>query len=50
MSRIRRKYRPYPNFFRTIPPSKIRDFAHLPLHKGGLGAVRICKIYFFDTL
>ena len=22
----------------TIPPSKIKDFCHLPLHKGGLGA------------
>jgi len=21
----------------TIPPSKIRDFCHLPLHKGGFG-------------
>ena len=26
----------------TTPPSKIEDFAHLPLHRGGFGAVRIC--------
>ena len=24
----------------TTPPSKIEDFAHLPLHRGGFGAVR----------
>ena len=24
----------------TTPPSKIEDFAHLPLHKGGFGAVQ----------
>jgi len=23
------------SILRTIPPSKIKDFAHLPLHKGG---------------
>ena len=23
----------------TTPPSKIKDFAHLPLHKGGFGTV-----------
>ena len=29
----------------TIPPSKIEDFAHLPLHKGGLRLRRsICPI------
>jgi len=24
----------------TTPPGKIEDFAHLPLHRGGFGAVR----------
>ena len=29
------------HFFFTTPPSKITDFCHLPLHRGGFG-------YFFD--
>ena len=31
------------NFSFTTPPSKIRDFCHLPLHRGGFG-------WFFDRL
>ena len=31
------------NFSFTIPPSKITDFCHLPLHSGGFGC-------FFDSL
>ena len=26
----------------TTPPSKIKDFAHLPLHRGGFGTVQTC--------
>ncbi len=29
---------------RTTPPTEIKDFRHLPLHRGGFGAVLICKI------
>ena len=31
-------------FAMTIPPSEIKDFAHLPLHKGGSGAVDNCQL------
>ena len=31
------------NFSFTTPPSKIKDFCHLPLHRGGFGC-------FFDKL
>ena len=27
----------------TTPPSKIKDFAHLPLHRGGFGAVQTLR-------
>ena len=29
----------------TTPPSEIIDFAHLPLHRGGFGAVQTCSFY-----
>ena len=29
----------------TTPPSEIIDFAHLPLHRGGFGAVQTCSFH-----
>ena len=35
----------------TTPPSKIEDFAHLPLHRGGFGAVhQLDKFKFIEVI